>query len=253
MSTTFSGCVPRNKTSASPIPEPQFRCDYLFWWEATPSNLEVIAQAYPELRSGGVALDLGCGSARFKAPIVEFGFRYIGIDLPGSGAPLIGDALRLPIATEAVDLVLAWALFEHLADPWQGVAELARVAKPGSLLLGAVAFLEPFHESYFHMTRWGLNEILASNGFMLERMWPHWHLVSSFSLMYNPWLGGRAHRFWQRIAPFFVKLLHRYRMSRRCRYQLPPDVREHPQAEVMDYLSYCADIAFLARREKVEI
>jgi len=166
----------------------------------------------------------------------------------GPGPRILGDCMTLPFPSQTFDLLISWAVLEHVRNPWQAVAELARVSKPGALLIGAVAFLEPFHESYFHMSRWGVIEILSENGFQVERMWSHWHLTSSFSLMYSPWLVGRAIRVWRYIAPFFVKLLHAYRLSRRVRYQLPPDTRDNPQAEAMDYLTYSADIAFVARR-----
>jgi SAM-dependent methyltransferase len=228
--------------------EPQMSCDYIFWPDATPNNLPVIAKIYPEILRGGLALDAGCGDGCFRSAVEGSNFTWVGIDRAGPGPRLLGDCMVLPFPSKTFDLVISWAVLEHVRNPRDAVGELARVIKHGALLIGAVAFLEPFHESYFHMTRWGVGELLTSSGFRLERMWPHWHLISSFSLMYNPWLAGRAVRVWRYIAPFFVKLLHAYRLSRRVRYQLPPDTRDNPQAEAMDYLTYSADIAFVARR-----
>jgi SAM-dependent methyltransferase len=44
------------------------------------------------------------------------------------------DVLALPLATGSVDAVLAAGLLSHLPDPGAGLAELARVCRPGARL-----------------------------------------------------------------------------------------------------------------------
>jgi len=95
-------------------------------------------------------LDAGCGTGRALPPLraaVGPSGRVIGIDLTeemiaeaarrgrgDQGLLLIGDVARLPLATASLDGVLAAGLLTHLDDPADGLAELARVTRPGGRL-----------------------------------------------------------------------------------------------------------------------
>ena len=154
-----------------------------------PAYAQAVAAAGPRL--GGLALDVGCGTGRalpaLAAAVGPTG-RVIGFDLTpdmlhaardagrGDCAPLIvADARRLPIGDARADLVFAAGLIQHLPDPGVGVAELARVTKPGGQLVlfhpaGRVALAarhgrvvrpdEPLNED-------NLRPLMASNGWSL--------------------------------------------------------------------------------------
>jgi ubiquinone/menaquinone biosynthesis C-methylase UbiE len=49
-------------------------------------------------------------------------------------ALLLADVTRLPLATAVVDAIFAAGLLPHLRDPVAGLAELARVTRPGGRL-----------------------------------------------------------------------------------------------------------------------
>jgi SAM-dependent methyltransferase len=103
------------------------------------------------LAPGEIALDVGCGTGRalpaLSACVGPAG-RVIGLDITpdmlaearaagrgGCATLLLGDARRLPIADAAADVVFAAGLVQHLPDPGAGLAELARVTRPGGRLI----------------------------------------------------------------------------------------------------------------------
>lgn len=99
---------------------------------------------------GGVVVDLGCGTGRALGPLrdaVGPGGTVLGIDVTGEmlaaaaahgrtrhAALLLADARRLPFADRTVDGIFAAGLLQHLSDPQGGLAELARVTRPGGRL-----------------------------------------------------------------------------------------------------------------------
>lgn len=91
-------------------------------------------------RPGAVLLDVACGGGLLAPHVAAKGYRHVGIDI-GVAAPAVarahgvtvvrGDALRLPIADESVDVVVAGEILEHVREPDRLVAEAARVLRPG--------------------------------------------------------------------------------------------------------------------------
>jgi len=106
------------------------------------------------VREGGVratsfVLDVGCGVARFTAPLAEAtGAMVVGVDISsemlkqapprkaGVRAPLLqADACALPFADDAFDCIFMSHLLHHVADRCRCMAEVARCLKPGGRLL----------------------------------------------------------------------------------------------------------------------
>lgn len=114
-----------------------------------PAYSAAVAQA--ALSPGATVLDVGCGTGRALPALREAvgaGGTVIGLDLTdemlqvarargrASRATLIvGDARRMPLADDAVDSIFAAGLIMHLTDVAGGLAELARVTKPGGSLV----------------------------------------------------------------------------------------------------------------------
>jgi SAM-dependent methyltransferase len=115
------------------------------------------------LRPDMSVLDFGAG--RGKWADVEKGYRLTLTTLRGKCREVIGadvdDAVtsnslvdravvlnpaeRLPFGDAAFDLILSWAVFEHIDDPAFMAAELTRVLKPG----GWICAVTPGKWSYF--------------------------------------------------------------------------------------------------------
>lgn len=87
-----------------------------------------------------------------------------------------GDAMRLPFAEGAFDVVLALDAFEHFDDDLQALREVLRVLRPGGLLVATVpafmALWSPHDEAYHHRRRYRrpqLRERLGQAGFSTLR------------------------------------------------------------------------------------
>ena len=97
-------------------------------------------------------LDIGCGSALAADPLRDLDATYVGLDFGGhhieSAAKryrdiqgplrtsfIRGDGERLPFVEGAVDVVIFTEVIEHLLRPELAVWEIARVLRPGGVLV----------------------------------------------------------------------------------------------------------------------
>lgn len=92
------------------------------------------------------ALDVGCGEGRFCRKLRALGIPAIGIDptqallmearrRDPNGDYRIGTAERLDFADRAFDIVVSYLTFIDIPDIVAGIAEMARVLRPGGTLL----------------------------------------------------------------------------------------------------------------------
>ncbi|MDR3622072.1 MAG: methyltransferase domain-containing protein [Paludisphaera borealis] len=102
----------------------------------------------------GWALNVGAGGTARKLPNcieMEYSiFRHTDV---------VGDAHKLPFASESFDAVVTFNTFEHLINPNVAANEIHRVLKPGGRLILHTAFLQPVHEPPYHFyntTEYGL-------------------------------------------------------------------------------------------------
>jgi SAM-dependent methyltransferase len=122
--------------------------------------------------AGKQVLDFGCGSGPYRRRLEGAGARWIGLDLFGEAMTVCGDGHCLPFRDECFDIVLSEAVFEHLVDPRAAAQEIGRVLRPGGYCIGYVAFLEPYHASYFHHSHRGIERLLASCGLVVKEVLP---------------------------------------------------------------------------------
>lgn len=125
----------------------------------------------PPVPEGAEALLLGCGDAGERPELEELGYEVHGFDVRRSGGTdFLADAHDLPLADASFDLVLSMQVLEHLRAPWRAAREIGRVLRPGGAFVGSVAFLKPYHSSYFHMTHDGVAALLEEEaGLELEK------------------------------------------------------------------------------------
>lgn len=124
----------------------------------------------PTPEEGGTVLLLGCGDGGERPHLEARGLEAVGLDVRASGGvDVVGDAHALPFRAGSFDGVLSMQVLEHLRAPWDAVEEVARVLRPGGWFVGSVAFLKPYHESYFHMTHDGVRELMERAGMEAEK------------------------------------------------------------------------------------
>ncbi len=98
------------------------------------------------LRPSGLILDLGCGSGRHTAYLIQNELQVIALDISPvqlkrviQGDRVCGDAVRLPFKSDTFDSLLCSELLEHLEKPELCVNEVHRVLKDG----GVACFTTP--------------------------------------------------------------------------------------------------------------
>lgn len=128
------------------------------FYSAIAADTVDLVRRHIDLR--GVSLmDVGGGPGYYTRAFRAAGARCLLVDAelaelssrgPADAASVLGDARRLPVADGAVDVAFSSNLLEHVEDPWAVGAELARVVRPGGLLvLSYTVWLGPWggHET----------------------------------------------------------------------------------------------------------
>ncbi len=124
----------------------------------------------PLAADGKRLLLVGCGDAGEVPYLQQLGFDVAAFDIVRSlGTDFLADAHCLPIQDAEYDVVFSMQVLEHLHAPWIAASEISRVLKPGGWFGGSVAFLKPFHQSYFHMSYKGVEQLLAAYGLEMDK------------------------------------------------------------------------------------
>lgn len=123
------------------------------WWQdgftdgADPEYEEQILPLVAEHLAGRRrVLDIGCGEGQLARRAAAAGAEVVGVDPVAAqvrlatargGGPsyLMGEAVRLPFGSGRFDAVIACLVFEHLEEPDDAIAEVARVLAPGGRFL----------------------------------------------------------------------------------------------------------------------
>jgi SAM-dependent methyltransferase len=130
-----------------------FACRAATWDTKFGDDLPGYAAAVAEagIRSGGVVIDVGCGTGRALPPLrqaVGPSGTVVALDvtpemlsqagpasLEASATRVLADARSLPFADASADAIFAAGLVNHLPDAEAGFGELARIVRPGGLLV----------------------------------------------------------------------------------------------------------------------
>jgi SAM-dependent methyltransferase len=150
---------------------------------ALRDSAELFSAAEPWLRPGAALLDLGCGPRDQAGPAAHYGLRYVGIDYTSAAADLLADGHALPFRPDTFEAILSYAVLEHLYNPFVALEEVMRVLKPGGIFFGTVSQGEPFHDSYFHHTAWGVLAVMQAAGLRVSRLWPSYDTLHALSGM----------------------------------------------------------------------
>ena len=171
-----------------------FELEDSYWWFVARRELvrELLVRHRPGPGVSGlqsrnnVILDVGCGTGATLNAIADVGVGA-GIDRSpealrycrrrGLSRLAVGKAEMLPVASESADVVLALDLLEHIADDGAACRELARVLRPGGVLVVTVpacpSLWSEHDEALDHLRRYRaarLRRILVEAGLRIEKL-----------------------------------------------------------------------------------
>lgn len=130
-----------------------------------------ISEFLPTPAQGKDVMLLGCGDAGERTYLHDIGFETVAFDVVRSqGTDFLADAHKIPLGNATFDGVISMQVLEHLHSPWIAVQEISRILKPGGWFVGSVAFLKPYHNSYFHMTHKGAQQLLSISGLVIDKI-----------------------------------------------------------------------------------
>jgi SAM-dependent methyltransferase len=126
----------------------------------------------------GRVLDIGCAGGHVREWLEKC--EYVGLDYPvtaqsmyGTRPDIFADGAALPFADESMDTVLLLEVLEHVGDDRAVLHEIARVLKPGGILLLSVPFLYPLHDAPYDHRRFtapGLKAAITRAGMESESL-----------------------------------------------------------------------------------
>lgn len=124
---------------------------------AHPYNQSALRLLRAVEATGGMALDCGAGQRDYLAD------HLIQIDvMPYPNIDVLCDAQALPFADDSFELMLSFAVMEHIPNPFLAASEMMRVLKPGGAIyvdVPQIAVEHGYPSHYFNMTRFGLRKL----------------------------------------------------------------------------------------------
>jgi SAM-dependent methyltransferase len=147
----------------------------------------------------GRLLDVGCGSRPFRELLLAHSRAAFGVEIDRerygrvgaeSGEQLVAetepnedvpqpdawaDGMQLPFGGGVFDTVVSFQVLEHVPEPSQLMAEMARVLAPGGKLVLTAPHIWGIHEEphdYYRFTPFGLRHLAQKAGFEVEEVAP---------------------------------------------------------------------------------
>jgi SAM-dependent methyltransferase len=192
-------------------------------------HIAFLSRGLPE---GAAILDVGCGRGVLFGSLADRGFRVFGVEVNERAVRGCDPRAEVRIATrlseaqfdaDSFDEVVIWHVLEHMADPFDAIAECHRILKPGGRLIVAVPNFESWQARWsgpdwfhldpprhlYHFPASALVRLLEGAGFQVAS-------AHHFSLRQNPfgWIQSALNRFSSQPAGSLYTLLHQHGAGR---------------------------------------
>lgn len=148
--------------------------------DSTDGLIETAVQAHVR----GRLLDIGCGDMPYQELFASRANQVDTLDREArtEGVTYLGDVQAMTMISDgSYDSAVCLSVLEHVPDPVQALQEIARILKPGGVLLLSVPHLSRLHEEphdYFRYTRYGLRALLERTGLQVVELTPAGGLFS---------------------------------------------------------------------------
>jgi SAM-dependent methyltransferase len=123
----------------------------------------------------GRLLDIGCGARPYDALFAHVACR-IGLDLPPNPrADIYASGLALPFRANSFDTVLCNEVLEHVPEPSVLMAEIARVLRPGGILILTTPQTWGLHHvphDFYRYTAYGLRYLAEKQALQVLEVAP---------------------------------------------------------------------------------
>lgn len=180
------------------------------------------------LPTGGRVLDIGCGRGVMLRAMLDNGFEAHGVEISAAAAAGADPRAKIRIAhslqdanygSHQFDAVVLWHVLEHVRQPAETLAEVARILVPGGRLIVAVPNFASWQSTWaksdwfhldlprhlYHFSDRTLSRLVERAGFEVRD-------VRHFALLQNPfgWLQSVLNRCSNTPRNALYSLLHRY-------------------------------------------
>lgn len=136
---------------------------------------------YIEANPDKLFMDLGCG---FRDKTFA-NCLYLEVYASRSADLIVEPNCLYPIRSGTLDGIGCFAVLEHTRKPWQVVAEMQRMLKPGGKVFIDWPFLQPVHgfpSHFFNATREGLKSVFEDSGFTVDLCETGAHQTAAYTM-----------------------------------------------------------------------
>ena len=146
----------------------------------SPSLLAMSRVLEPDLRENlyGRFLDVGCGEVPFRGIIQDHVEEYMTFDIEERTEKLdfVGDIQNMDmIPDSSFDTAGCFGVLEHVPEPARAAKEIARILKPGGVLVITVPFTARLHEEphdFYRYSGYGLQHLFSKAGLTTKTIVP---------------------------------------------------------------------------------
>ncbi len=147
----------------------------------------------------GIVLDIGPGRAPYREALLtkKSVKQYLTLDHPQAAKfyraqfPLdyTGDVSeKLPLRSASIDTVILLMVLEHVPNPQQALAQIARVLRPGGVLIASTIQTYPLHDApydYFRYTEFALRVLVKKAGLKMRSIQSRGNFATTITVLVN--------------------------------------------------------------------